>query len=230
MEIEIDILDDLAYAKAARILDQDAFMNRVNAIRNSWGLKNFIRYQNFQDWLNEPHIDYSFTAEAAETLNSTNERLETDVMHGNMSFYDEYDKNKQLSDVRVIDFELEYTLHKLNLDLSLKPMLLKTIVCNKVKAEDLPDDRMTNEGLHKGWLFDDLYYGYKNIEAKLDKKPEIKRDREWYWLKKSGLTYLRIAQTTKYRGKIDPKDFEGNVKKQIKRYKKFLKGGHLATH
>lgn len=223
MEIEIDITDLLAYARIAHVLDQDEFMDRVNAIRKSWGLNNFVPYQNFEDWLKEPHIDFSFTSEAAKVLESAKERFETDTTHKNMTPYEELGKNKQLSEVRVIEYELEYTLHKLNLNLNLKPILLKAIVCNKVKKKDLSDEKKIFEGKYKDWIFDDLYYGYKpKTGTKLDTKSEITRDRQWYWLHKSGKSYLQIAKVAKERGVTAPNLFKSNVVIQIKRYEQFL--------
>src|SRR5690606_2210722 len=100
MEIEIDIPDPVAYAKVARILDQPEFIDRVIAIRKRWGLNQFVLHEQFEDWVREPHIDLTFTPEAAQALQSATERFEIQSMHGSISPHEEYDKNKQLSEVR----------------------------------------------------------------------------------------------------------------------------------
>lgn len=225
MEIEIDIPNSVVYAIVARIFGQEEIINRINSIRKSWGLKNFVAYPEFQDWLQKPHIDFHFTPEAADALNYIKERLEIDAMHGDMSVYEDYDKNKQLSKVRVIDFELEYSLHKFNLDLNLKQLFLKAIVCNQVRIEDFPTDKKVSTGIYSDWMFESLYYGHKNrLEALPDTRPNISRDREWYLLHKSGKSYLQIAKDAKDRGGIEPEDYRENVRKQIKRFERLLKG------
>lgn len=139
MEIEIDISNPVLFALAAYILDQEEVLIRIKEIRKSWNLARFIPYEEFDNWLNEPHIDFVLTPEAAGVLSSAVERLDTDTQHDSLSSYESFIKNKQLSEVRVIDYELEYTLHKLNLDLKFKPLLLRAIVCNKVTIHDFPE-------------------------------------------------------------------------------------------
>lgn len=254
MEIEIDISNPSIFASAAFILDQEDVLVRIKQIRKSWNIEELIPYEDFEKWLNEPHIDINLTPEAAQVLNSATEQFETDSSHGNISLEKENDRNRQLLKVRVIDYELEYSLHKFNLDLIFKLLLLRAIVCNKVTEEDFPQSKKipkdTKQYFFKEkdgqmseakstqkyrkvhffeeWIYDGLYSFNqpKNIPLS-DTKPEIARDREWYWLHKSGKSYLQIAKGADDRGSIEPDDYRDNVKKQVKRYEQFLKGGHL---
>jgi len=63
------------------------------------------------------------------------------------------------------------------------------------------------------------WFGKKDYN--LDTISNIKRDRDWYWQKKQGKTYLQIAEEDKV-NKIDPEDFKETVRKAIKRYEKDL--------
>jgi len=70
-----------------------------------------------------------------------------------------------------------------------------------------------NDGLNN--IYEDTYGG-----KLADTIPNIKRDREWYWLKKDKLSYAKIVNLEKQKGiTISP---EG-VKKAIDRYKSHLK-------
>jgi len=223
MMIEIDIDNLLVYARVAHLLDQADVLPRIEDIRRVWNLNKLIPYEEFDNWIAKPHIDFTLTHEAVEALNASTERLETDMRHGHIRLLEELSKNKELSQVRTVEYELEHFLFTLGLNFDFKMLILRAIVCGKVRIQDFEALNQNSKEYEK-WLFDEIP-NVKNpyIAYDRDTKQEIKRDREWYWKHESRESYLKIAK--KYKGHINENDFRETVKKQIKRYKLFLKVG-----
>lgn len=302
MEIEIDITDLRVFAAVAHVIDRDDVQDRIDAIRKSWKITTPISSEEFDRWIKEFHEDITLTPEAAETFESASERLDMDSRHYILTPLQELQMNKQLSEVRLIEYEIQHALHMLRLPEFFYHILLKVVLCNKISEEDISeakkiqndtkrykfdknnmekfeakmwrkvrkdehfekndqekvlDKNITEEQRKKAkikmlqkvtksdfyeknfkaemtlndtkrhflsdWLFEGLYLsdGFESLYGG-DNRTEIKRDRHWYWLKKQGMSYRKIAEQAPERGKISPSLYRENVRVQIERYEHFL--------
>ncbi|OGH26145.1 MAG: hypothetical protein A3C30_03475 [Candidatus Levybacteria bacterium RIFCSPHIGHO2_02_FULL_40_18] len=221
MEIDIEIDDLKTFAGVAFILDQDKLLNSFIEIRQCWRLnKGLIPYDKYHSW-RESYHDFPLSSHAASILYEAKDNLGDDPS-----------KEREIAYLDPVEFEAEQLLKRLGISPSLYDLILRALVCGEVRNEDLNESEISK----KNFKYGDWLYTVSNIYLPLesaykgDTKQEIKRDREWYWLRKSGAKLLQIATGTPYRGAIDPRAFVDNVKKQIKRYKAFLNsGGHLAS-
>ena len=141
MEIEIDTDDLRLFAIIAHVLDQNDVQERIASIRKRWKVDDFISVDSFDDWVKGYHEDVVLTPEAAEIYNNAVERLEVDTLHHSITTLEELQMNKQLSDVRTIEYEIQYSLRKLRLPDSFYRILLKAVLCNRVSEEDIPEIR-----------------------------------------------------------------------------------------
>ena len=137
MDIEIDITDPRVFAAVAYVIDQDDVQDRITAIRKSWKITAPISSEEFGRWIKEFHEDITLTPEAAETLEYATERLEIDSRHHVLTPLQELQMNKQLSEVRLIEYEIQYSLHVLRMSDFYYRILLKAVLCNKILEEDI---------------------------------------------------------------------------------------------
>lgn len=226
--IKIDIEPLKIFAQLALILDQDELMEGIYKIRKRWQLEaNLIPYKDFEEWYKNNWGDLPLTEDAYYYLSTAKDQLEIRTGQSSLDPITEYQRNKELAYLNSNDFELNHLLRKNGIkNPTFQALILKAIICGEVNQEDW--DKLENgDGatLYGEWLFDDteFFAGLEKI-YKADTKPEIKRDRKWYWLKRSGKTYREIAEGDLLAGKINMETLKKNVKKQIKRYKEFLRG------
>lgn len=226
MEIEIDINNKDIFAKLAYNLDQDNLLEQILKIRKCWLLeKELISYDNFENWIEEPHYDFSLSPEAANYWSIANDNLpDLSFTRKERSSLSE-EKLHEIANANPMDMEIEYLLRQNGLIAGYKKLILKAIICGKVNLFDWNETNInTNFSLGEWWFnipyFENIYKGAT--------KPEIVRDREWYWLHKHGKPILRIAKETKHKPAwMQPEEYEETVKSAVKRYKSFLKNkGH----
>lgn len=217
MEIKIDIENNKEFASAAFVLDQDKLLNKISEIRQYWELREqLISYDTFDNWYALHKDDFPLTPDVA-----TYWGVIPDFSFTNTAPEPSQETIQKLIDSNHIELELEYLLRKNGLKASFRNMLLKAIVCGEIKTPDWKSTS-SNETFpnHDSFFniptYEKLYVG--------DTKPEIRRDREWYWENKRGKKPLQIAKETHYKEEWREADeFRQNVKNGILRYVLFLK-------
>lgn len=225
IEVNINIEQTDFFTPAAFILDQDDLFDMILEIRKCWFLdKQLIPYNKFNNWLKEPHYDFSLTPEVVDYWLAAKNNLLQDFSFTQIT----YDKpiseemSQEIAYSNPMDLEIEYLLRKNGLTANYKEFILRAVVCGEVKLDDWEGTKRDKDFYHKDWWFNIPRYEkfYKSRP-----KDEIKRDRIWYWQFKQGKTDIDIARETSFRDhKIDPEDFKENyVKPALKRYKRFLK-------
>lgn len=217
MEIKIAIEDTKLFTYAAFILDQDNLLNKTEEIRPYWELRGeLIPYDEFDTWFTQHKDDFSLTPEVANYWGEL-----PDFSFTNTAPAPSLEIIQKIADSNHIELELEHLLRKNGLNASFRKLILKAVVCGEVRLSDWASTNDTDKFFHE-----DSFFNMKTYEKlyKGDTKPEIRRDREWYWENKRGKTPMQIAKETSYRSKYIPaEDFRQNVKNAIGRYELFLK-------
>ncbi|MCL4417343.1 MAG: hypothetical protein M1365_11700 [Actinobacteria bacterium] len=220
IKIKIKIKDDLAYAEVAYILDQDGLLEDIHEIRKCWGLnKNLVPYDEFDSWRQFPH-DLPLSSKATSLLYEAKDNLEDDLP-----------KTKEIAYLNTVEFEIEQLLRKQGISPSFNDLILRALACDEIRDKDWDNVELTKKDFKYGkWIYEasNVFFPLERFYNR-DTKQEIRRDREWYWLHKRGKSYREIARETKQRGHIEVDRFRDNVKRQIGRYKDFLKGEHLES-
>lgn len=253
MKIDIDLIDiGIKITKVAKgkknpslgsfneiafIFDQENLLKDIRKIRILWHLdKSLIAFEKFNEWLAQPHYNFLLSHNAHNHLAIFQDRLELDKLH-NLVDEEKYSRlSKKIAYLDPQDFELEFLLKIHNLEPHLKKLLLKAIVCGVVRDEDLNYKNNKNEFNYSELLDSPEFSFIPKKNYKNDTKSEIDRDREWYRLKRKGLSYRQIAKIKiaklkhkEYSGfnlKSSKEDsFRDKIKSQLRRYKNFLKGG-----
>lgn len=217
MEISIKIKNDKIYANAAFILDQDQLFNKIIEIREYWRLtNNLIPHNEFNTWLSQNEQELSLTPEVKYYEGSL-----PDFSFTQNEPVASQEFVKELIYSSPLDLELEHLLRKNGLPPNFKNFILRAIVCGEVSLIDWEETKNDEKFPHDESLFKippyvKLYIG--------DTKPQIRRDREWYWESKRGKKPLQIAKETSYLNKWElAEDYRQNVKNGISRYELFLR-------
>lgn len=220
--INIKVKDLKIYTIIAYLLDYDKLYKDILSTRSLWKLDELIPYEDFDNWRNDTTLHYEFklSNDAYYVLQEAERKLETDKLY----YPDKKNINEReeiLAYLDLIDLEIKLLINKNQLRSNFSTIIHKAIVCGEVRETDYSTNEMDDSLYRK--LSSDSYFKNDYIPLKeLNKKPEIKNHREWYWLKKEGLTSLEIATIANKSTKIDPHESESQIKKAIKNYSKFL--------
>lgn len=220
MKIEIDIEGDGLYTKIVYLLDKENFLADIEELRGCWYISKLIPYDEFETWMETLHPeDFLLSKDAYKILHEDPDRLE---IARNLGLQDGSGdlREQDLARLNPMDLEVELLIRKHNLRAFTKEFILKAVVCGRVTEKDLGE---VKEKYAPDSLFEELYLNPPH-EYKVKARSAIKRDREWYWLRKQGYTYSAIAKQAKERGKIDTQNYIDNVERAITRYKTFLGG------
>lgn len=229
MEIKIEIDDLATFAKVAFIVDQPGVLKEIESIRNCW-LKELIPYRHYRKWEEELHPNLRLTEEARDVYFENINRLETAIAHKEISLENELSKNKDLSRVSVIDYQLEYSLRKLGLNSIYKQLILRAIVCGEVRTGDYVSLSQHAPYEYGDWLFEGSFSRKgKRMQYYLggDTIQKIKRNRRWYWMymeeinKEKG-AFNRIANAWNDRNPGDNVDDINIMEHGVSSYRKFL--------
>ena len=176
--------DDEVYARAAYFLDQPEVLKRIKLIRNCWHLGHeLIPYDSFENWSNSCKYDFDLTKETAEYYEQIKDKINEFQGKSSPSELEKYEAYKLASDfcqLNPMDFELEVLLIKTGFKKYYREIALKAIVCGEVRPvinesglstfqyKELIRDEKISKVINK------FYKGKKQ-------KPNIRRDRNWYW-------------------------------------------------
>ncbi|MCL4354240.1 hypothetical protein M1349_02085 [Patescibacteria group bacterium] len=216
--VAVNLKNIVAYSHLVCILDNKVVLRRISKLRKKWEINTFYKSVEYVKWIqrlgNEGtdgkfredverfrkslDIDPAFDLSLKKAI-VCNEINEGDYKTAYITFI----RNPRSQDIRHAIVITPSTTQKDLVD-----------TFNKFKED------VGNAILKKS---DSIYPKLKfSLRMSSEKRNEIKRDREWYWLKQSGRSYRQIAESATDRGYITIDDYRNNVIKQIKRYAMFL--------
>lgn len=219
----------LIFTNLVLILDQDDFLIHISKIRNCWNLVDELTEpKNLNAWLTEYHPEFTLTSYAADILNQVPERLEIDSLHKNLDDYEVHSRNIELAKLDRCDLEIEILLKRFNIPNSLKRIILQSVICGVLEESDYADLKLDKIRIRSNeWLYEDVNLGLRFIKfGEVDTKNDIVRDRDWYWLRKSGKPYKEIAsEDPLYKKSMGLGNYADQIKDRVKAYRTFLRQG-----
>lgn len=223
----------------ALVLDQEDFLDHVSELRNNWELRNqLVEVENLHIWLTGYHPTFKSTKWAADVLDSASQKVSVDSYTNYASSsqfeqktldfaYQMQQKTKEYDDSNPIDLEVDILLKRFSIPGEFRELIIKSIVCGVISETDysvIPSN-ITQTKLGD-WFYEGINIDKRISGYKADTKNELLRDREWYRLSRDlGKKPMQIAKEDPNRKSINIIDYRNLIKRQIKRYKQFLKKG-----
>lgn len=209
--IEIKIDDDSKYARVAFLVDREDFLKDIKEIRIDLDISKLIPYEQTKEWLNKDRSEGSLLTMDKKGKDSFNKRWKfgkavsnlKNKYHKGFHFTEviahailsgEVREEDYNSSVFCVDYPFSEEFFEAELHIDDEPMV--AIFVNKDTQEDEVVDLFKTK----------VKELFKQI-AEREKQPprtssNIKRDRDWYWKHKDGLSYQKILdQTSKVVGR-----------------------------
>lgn len=221
--INIKVSDLKSYVDIALAIDSPFFITEANLIRKEYGITNPLRQKDWREWIDINIIQKKGEKAVAGLFSKITEIRARMILTPNYQVV--FEKAVFGCDIEDGDYETtllinfqklpEYLDYKL--PISEMYAILLTPQTRKMDLEKLYDKYLLimsqfREGEKTKILFD----------KSKDYQGQIKRDRKWYWEKVDGKNELQIAEDCEERGSMNPKDYEGTVRKAIAAYTKLL--------
>lgn len=204
LKINIKIADDLKYANVAFLVDREDFLRDIQEIRANMGINGLIPYEGIKEWKHRGTKEGSLTTMDAEgkealkrwadlttAINTLKQKyhrgvhftrvIECAILAGEIR-EDDYKRSAYCE-----SYPFSYEFNEQGLEIE-EPMV--AIFVNQETQIDEVTKLFNN----------DVKELLKNISAGKQKYPRksenIKRDREWYWKHKDGISYQKILNQT----------------------------------
>jgi hypothetical protein len=200
MEINIEIDDARDFQKVAYVLDWDKTLKYMLDIRKNWLEVNqlkFISYDKISDIEKNEGLENIINFIEKYCLYNIDYAKQTaSLLHDIINKYKdeksfkaiysiEIEKiNKDLSELAIVEYEIECLLKKLGLKANWKQLMIKAILTGVIKQYDFDNlARYTDKFTYNDWLFDsEIYRPLTRREYTGETKSAIKLHRQWYWL------------------------------------------------
>lgn len=219
------------------VLDQEDFLKHVSELRNNWELTDrLIEPENLDKWIIDYHPNFKLTKWAANALDNASQKISIDSSTNNISS-SQFDqktieatylmdqKTKEYAYSNPIDVEIDILLKRFSIPEQFRSLIIEAVVCGVITETYSVSDKYTQSKL-RDWFYEDINLDKKISGYRTDTKNELLRDRNWYRLSRDlKFKPMQIAKADPQRGLIDLIDYRNLIKRQIKRYKKFLKVG-----
>lgn len=235
-KIEVEISDPKLFSSVCKLIDKPSFIYEINKIRKYLKIENLYSIEDYNEWEND-------------IKSSRKENLKINkLFKTNKDLYSYFEKIENPSfNLRFTVLHNKYIfpfLKKYNRPYMTDGFILfDSVFFNKVYGEHLISRAILATNENPGYFARDVlpfegnnafiilnpntnlnhvknaYKEYKKYLKLPDTYSNIKRDREWYWLKKEGLSYKQIHDRALTSGEIITRD---GIIKGVKQYIKYI--------
>jgi hypothetical protein len=223
--IKIDIEDSLKFGRVAFFVDRDDFLQDVSKARSELGLKKLISRQRAEDiFLNYRSRNGRMKIEFTRWDKAS--KLELNILKSMNLIIDIVNRyhNTNRAFAEVVKFSVICGVVKEG-DIDARPYFI-----NDWEFEENNDFYQLNFGNGAIVVYPDstdkevleVFHDFKKKMNIPDTISNIKRDREWYWLKKKGKSYYQIAIKENKGNELRALNDKEAIRKAIKQYEKRL--------
>lgn len=221
--IKINIKGQKLFADVAFAIDSPYFIKRAQVLRKKYKITSPLRDKDCHLWVAKNIVEKKGKETAKklfEEIDDIRSDMNLTVNYGYAFIKAVFGCNIQKLDYKstyLINFQDPPKYFYYSIPLSELDAIVLTPQSRKKDVIKLFDEyKNTMKVMKKDSNAQDIFDDYKDTQG------NIKRDREWYWKKRKGKTYLQVALEDKERCGIDPEDYKETVRKAIKAYEKLL--------